>query len=68
MMKHGNHFCMTELEAGRPIVYRGGPDDGRSGHAWNIDGYGDGYFHMNFGWSGSQNGYFTLDLINPGDK
>lgn len=55
-----------ELRAGRPVVYRGGPDDGTSGHAWNIDGYGFGYFHMNFGWSGSHNGYFTLDLINPG--
>ena len=57
-----------ELSARRPIVYRGGPDDGRSGHAWNIDGYGFGYFHMNFGWSGSYNGYFTLDLINPGSN
>ncbi|MFO7670569.1 MAG: C10 family peptidase [Bacteroidales bacterium] len=61
-------LLVGELEAGRPIVYRGGPDDGRSGHAWNIDGYGNGYFHMNFGWSGSQNGYFTLDLINPGNN
>ncbi len=61
-------LLVSELEAGRPIVYRGGPDDGRSGHAWNIDGYGNGYFHMNFGWSGSQNGYFTLDLIDPGNN
>lgn len=61
-------MLVSELEAGRPIVYRGGPDDGTSGHAWNIDGYGNGYFHMNFGWSGSQNGYFTLDLINPGNS
>jgi len=61
-----------ELEAGRPIVYRGNPDDGTAGHAWNLDGYyasnSVDYFHMNFGWSGSQNGYYTLDLINPGSN
>jgi len=59
-----------ELEAGRPIVYRGNPDDGTAGHAWNLDGYyasnSVDYFHMNFGWSGSQNGYYTLDDITPG--
>ena len=59
-------LLVNEIEAGRPVVYRGGPDDGTSGHAWNVDGYGDGYFHMNFGWSGSQNGYYTISLINPG--
>jgi hypothetical protein len=59
-----------ELAAGRPIIYRGNPGDGTAGHAWNIDGYyasnSVDYFHMNFGWSGSQNGYYTLDNINPG--
>lgn len=61
-------LLVDELVAGRPIVYRGEPGDGTAGHAWNVDGYGDGYFHMNFGWSGSQNGYYTLDLINPGSN
>lgn len=62
----------AELEAGRPIVYRGNPGDGTAGHAWNVDGYyASGtvdYFHMNFGWSGSQNGYYTLDNITPGSN
>lgn len=61
-----------ELEAGRPIIYRGNPADGSAGHAWNVDGYyasnSVDYFHMNFGWSGSQNGYYTLDAINPGSN
>jgi hypothetical protein len=59
-------LLVSELQEGRPIIYRGGPDNGGDGHAWNIDGYGDGYFHMNFGWSGSQNGYYSLNLIDPG--
>jgi len=62
----------AELEAGRPIIYRGNPADGSAGHAWNVDGYYGSnsvdYFHMNFGWSGSQNGYYTLDAINPGSN
>ncbi len=62
----------AELEAGRPIIYRGNPGDGTAGHAWNLDGYyasgSVDYFHMNFGWSGSQNGYYTLDNINPGSN
>jgi hypothetical protein len=63
-------LLVGELTAGRPIIYRGNPDDGTAGHAWNLDGYyasnDVNYFHMNFGWSGSQNGYYTLDNINPG--
>lgn len=63
-------LLVNELAAGRPIVYRGNPGDGTAGHAWNLDGYRPisevDYFHMNFGWSGSQNGYYTLDAINPG--
>jgi len=60
------NLLVDELVAGRPIIFRGGPEDGGEGHAWNLDGYGDGFFHMNFGWSGSQNGYYALHLINPG--
>jgi hypothetical protein len=61
---------VTELQAGRPVIYRGNPGDGSAGHAWNVDGYYGSnsvdYFHMNFGWSGSNNGYYTLDDISPG--
>jgi hypothetical protein len=63
---------VDELSAGRPVIYRGNPGDGTAGHAWNLDGYYASndvdYFHMNFGWSGSQNGYYTLDAINPGSN
>jgi hypothetical protein len=63
---------VAELEAGRPIIYRGNPEDGSAGHAWNLDGYYASntvdYFHMNFGWSGSQNGYYTLNDISPGNN
>nr|MCR5550471.1 C10 family peptidase [Bacteroidales bacterium] len=54
----------TELNNGRPVLYDG---SGTGGHAFICDGYTvDDYFHFNFGWSGSYNGYFTLDDITPG--
>jgi hypothetical protein len=40
---------------------------GTGGHAFNVDGYqGTDFFHFNWGWSGSYNGYFYLNNLNPG--
>lgn len=52
-------FLKSELDAGRPLYYSGSGPGG--GHAWVCDGYrtSDNKFHMNWGWSGSSNGYFT---------
>ena len=53
-----------ELAAGRPIVYGGNSDSG--GHAFVCDGYdGNGMFHINWGWSGKDDGYFALAVLNP---
>jgi hypothetical protein len=54
----------AELVAGRPIIYKGDADDGLPGHAWNIDGVvNENYFHVNWGWGGSNNGYFLIDNL-----
>ena len=54
----------TELAAGRPVLYGGQASDG--GHQFICDGKdGEGLYHINWGWSGSQNGYFELSLLNP---
>ena len=53
-----------QLNRGWPIVYRGYSDD--AGHAWNMDGYQDNYYHCNWGWGGSANGYFYFDNLNGG--
>ena len=35
-------------------------------HIFIVDGYTDGgYYHFNWGWGGSCNGYFTLAKLNP---
>ncbi|MDP8221644.1 MAG: C10 family peptidase, partial [Candidatus Stygibacter frigidus] len=58
-------YIRTDLDAGFPLIYSGVGDG--FGHAFNLDGYqGTSYFHFNFGWSGSSNGYFYLSNINPG--
>lgn len=49
----------------RPVLYRGQGDAGA--HAFVCDGYdSDDYFHFNWGWSGSNNGFFLLSDLTPG--
>ncbi|MBN2349620.1 MAG: C10 family peptidase [Bacteroidales bacterium] len=63
-----NLLLKAELDAGRPIYYSGDPGNGESGHAFNIDGYySDESFHLNWGWSGSYNGYYRLSSLSPGE-
>lgn len=48
-----------------PVFYAGN-DGATMGHAFVCDGYrSDGYFHINWGWSGYFDGYFLLDALNP---
>ncbi len=47
-----------------PVIYDGTGTAG--GHSFVCDGYdGNGKFHMNWGWSGSSDGYFVLSALNP---
>jgi hypothetical protein len=57
----------NELDAGRPIQYEGRNSEG-GGHAFVCDGYNSAdYFHFNWGWSGNNDGYFSIGNLNPGD-
>ena len=59
-----DNILMDNLNHQRPMYYDG---YGTGGHAFNVDGYqGTNYFHFNWGWSGSFNGYFYLNNLNPG--
>ena len=54
----------AELAERRPVVLGGQSVGG--GHSFVCDGYqGDDYFHLNWGWGGSGNGYFRLSVLNP---
>lgn len=53
-----------ELLNGFPLYISGDPKNG-SGHAWVVDGFdSNGLFHMNFGWGGQADGYFSLNALN----
>lgn len=53
-----------ELAAGRPVLYAAYTML-IQGHAFVVDGIdADGFFHVNWGYSGHYDGYFRLDLLN----
>jgi hypothetical protein len=57
------NLLKTDLNAGRPIIYAG---FGSGGHCFVCDGYNTSdYFHFNWGWGGSANGYFMVSALNP---
>jgi len=60
------NMIKEEMDAGRPCLLAG--DNGTAGHEWVCDGYqgtGTTFYHMNWGWGGSSNGYFRLYQLNP---
>ena len=63
-------MIQSELVAGRPVVYcaisYSGAYNSYYGHAFNVDGYNaeDGTYHINWGWSGTGNGYFALNAFS----
>lgn len=55
----------NEVNLGRPVIYSG--FQGSSGHTFVVHGYRDGMFMVNWGWSGSFDGYFTLTNLAPNE-
>lgn len=55
----------NELKNGRAVVYSG-YDGTNTGHAFNLDGYEGGMYHVNWGWAGNSNGYYTIDGLIAG--
>ena len=59
-------LLQNELNAGRPIQYEGF-DPSAGGHTWVCDGYdANSNFHMNWGWGGYDNGYYSLTSLSAG--
>ena len=57
----------NELAVSRPVIFGGQSAGG--GHSFVCDGYDrDDYFHFNWGWGGSSDGYFRLSLLNPWEQ
>lgn len=59
-------LLINELGAGRAIIYNaiGGTGADTYGHSFNFDGLDDqGNFHVNWGWGGYGNGYFSVNAL-----
>lgn len=57
----------AEIAEGRPVLYSGSGEEG--GHMFVVDGFReDGFFHVNWGWSGISNGYFVLSALDPSEQ
>ncbi len=57
-------LIQNELSAGRVVQYQG-TDPNAGGHTWVCDGFdANGMFHMNWGWGGYDNGYFSLSNLS----
>lgn len=62
-----NAIIAAELKANRPVIVSGSNDEG--GHAFVCDGCDNkGYFHINWGWGGSNDAYYLLTALNPGSS
>ena len=54
----------NEIDHLQPILYSG-TDPSYVGHEFICDGYDTtGFFHFNWGWSGNDNGFFSLGNLN----
>ena len=54
-----------ELINGFPVYLSGNQKGGGGGHAWVTDGINEqGLFHMNFGWGGQGDAYFSLSTLS----
>jgi len=60
-------LIVAHLDQGIPMYYAGWSVPNINGHAFVLDGYQDSaYYHFNWGWGGSYDGYFYTDNLTPG--
>lgn len=57
------NLIKQQLRNGKPVLYSG-TSETDTGHIFIIDGYRNDLFHINWGWSGNSNGYYSLENIS----
>lgn len=58
-----DNIVYTNLSQNGPVLYAGTSVAG--GHQFVVDGYQDGYYHLNWGWGGMSDGWFLLSALDP---
>ncbi|MCF8364200.1 MAG: C10 family peptidase [Bacteroidales bacterium] len=60
-------LLVTHLDQKIPMYYAGWSVPNVNGHAFIVDGYQeDHFYHFNWGWGGSNDGYFYTEELTPG--
>ena len=61
-------ILIANLDNRKPLYYAGWEGvNSDNGHAFVCDGYApDNFYHFNWGWGGSSDGYFLLSALTPG--
>ncbi|MDR0502180.1 MAG: C10 family peptidase [Treponema sp.] len=69
------NIIRSQLNAGLPVFYWGNNQTNTSPHTFIIDGYeaaasydNTGRFHINMGWGGRYDGWYSLNAISPGSS
>ena len=58
-----HELIRRDLDARRPVLYAGQSTSG--GHEFILDGYDtEDYYHVNWGWGGKDDGWFTITNLN----
>ena len=57
----------NELANNRPVLYSG-TAPGVGGHQFVCDGYENDFFHFNWGWGGTSDGFFKLNALAPSQQ
>ena len=57
---------INDLSVGRPVIFNAISTSG-GGHSFILDGYdaSTDMFHANWGWQGTDNGYYAISVIKP---
>ena len=56
-------YIEKAIKKGMPIIISGESDDGGA-HSFMIDGFNGAEYHVDYGWGGSSNGWFTTTTYN----
>ena len=62
------NLATSQLQAGRPVYMGGKPGWSFTGHAWVLDGVWGNYFHVNWGWVGAWDGYYTKGVFDTANR
>jgi hypothetical protein len=59
----------AQLDTGLPVFYWGNNQTNTTPHTFIIDGYDNtDKFHINWGWGGQSDGWYSLKALNPGNS